>query len=635
MCGIAGAVGAEVDSRPGQVTLRLTRALAHRGPDGEGFLQLREAGWSLASVRDLSEPSAIVLGHRRLSIVDLEGGAQPMANEDGSVWVSYNGEIYNQRELRAELESKGHRFATRSDTEVLLHGWEEWGESMFSRLNGIFAFALADARSRSVVLVRDPLGVKPLYLGTAAGRLTWWSSELQAAANAGVLDDRISPDGLKLFLIFRFVPSPDTIFSHAWKVPPGHFVRLNAASAGLVPQFTRYPVSVRSTAQPEGRPEWREAIISELEAAVRRQLMSDVPVGSLLSGGLDSSLVTQMMDARMAHSPVTFGIGFAADGAVNEAIAAKRAAQLLGVPHESVIVHDGEYVDAWPAALTELGEPIANSGALLVRLLCARVGLTHKVVLSGQGADEPLGGYPRHLVERLNRFGRLVPGLGDLVARKTFGEEDRARLRRALHAPDRIDRYIEIFSTVAPQDVDAMVSGDGTGAMELARRAVTRWTGDEEPRDTLNELLYIDTRMSLADDLLIVGDHFSMRSSVELRVPFLDLQFLELVERMPSRFKISRLGKRKWVYRQAAADHLPPELCRALGGHVRLAKKRGFSTPRSWFESGQNLLGPSDALAAICTRLPVDPDPLKAIEGRAGPRQRSLLYTLGTWSESH
>ncbi len=583
VCGIVGALSRTPEGELGAAVLRATRALAHRGPDGEGFWRSGLNGSGLCSAEDLTRPASLVLGHRRLSIVDVDGGAQPMANEDGSVWVAFNGEIYNQLELRRKLERAGHRFHTQADTEVLVHGWEEWRDGLFGQLNGIFAFALVDERTREVILVRDPLGVKPLYVGSR-GKATWWSSELGAAREAGLAADHLSPGGLKLYLTFGFVPSPETVFAAVSKVPPGHFARLTVEDAGEVPNFHRYVSSIASSAQPASVGEWQEALISGLKAAVDRQLMSDVPVASLLSGGVDSTLVTLMMARSLPYRPQTFGIGFRSDGEASEAVSARLAARELAVPHDGLLIEDDDYIAAWPTAVRRFGEPIANSGALLVHLLCEQVGRTHKVVLTGQGADEPLGGYPRHMAERLHRIGRHARMLSRGVAGALLGGESADRLNRVLAAPDRVERYVQIFSVLPTTTVDALVPG-GAGADELARAAVERWVDGDA--DTLNELLRIDTRMSLADNLLVVADHLSMSSSVELRVPFLDLELVELVERMPSRYKVSLLGDRKWLYRHAAVRELPPGVRRRLSGPtVRLRRKRGFSTPlAAWFES--------------------------------------------------
>ena len=630
MCGIAGAVARSSEATLGAAVLRATQGLAHRGPDGEGFWHAGPNESGLCRAEGLMRPARLVLGHRRLSIIDLEGGAQPMANEDESVWVAFNGEIYNHLELRRKLERAGHRFRTRADTEVLVHGWEEWRESLFGRLNGIFAFALIDERAREVLLVRDPLGVKPLYVGTR-GQTTWWSSELTAAREAGLAAERLSPDGLKLYLMFGFVPSPSTVFAAVSKVPPGHFTRIVPGEAGNPPDFQRYDSHVRSSAEPTSTSDWQEALIAELDAAVARQLMSDVPVASLLSGGVDSTLVTQMMTRHLPYAPETFGIGFRFEGERSEAASASIAAQELGVPHTSVLVEDDAYISAWPGAVRRIGEPIANPGALLVHLLCEQVGRTHKVVLAGQGADEPLGGYPRHTAERLHRFGRHAPLLSRAVASALIGGESADRLNRVLAAADRIERYVQIFSVLPTTTVDALVPR-GASADELARVAVERWVDGDA--DTLNELLRIDVRMSLADNLLIVADHFSMSSSVELRVPFLDLELVELVERMPSRYKVSLLGDRKWLYRRAAVRELPLVVRKRLAGPtVRLRRKRGFTTPLgAWFESERGPLALEASWLEPLSRL----EELAVGAGRSHvqfARQRMALFSLASWAE--
>jgi asparagine synthase (glutamine-hydrolysing) len=637
MCGIAGLVLRVPDPSAGEDLRSLTQALAHRGPDGTGFWRLAGDRAGLCTSEDLSEPADILLGHRRLSIVDLEGGAEPMANEDGSVWVVFNGEIYNHGELRHELKLRGHRYETNCDTETIVHGWEEWGVELFGRLNGIFAFAIADVRRRELILARDPIGVKPLYLGVSQGR-TWFASELGAVADAGLLSRQMSPEALKLFLTFRFVPSPYTIYTRAWKLPPCHYLRITSRDAGNLPQFLPFECRIRSSATPRGRSEWSEAVIAELDASVKRQLMADVPVASLLSGGVDSALVTQMMARHLPYSPQAFGIGMQSEGSANESLAAEWAAAELGVPYNATVLEDEDFISEWPSALGQLSEPIANSSALMIRMMCERVGESHKVALCGQGADELLGGYPRHLTERLYRFGRLWPSLSRNVARRTFGHESAERLGRALSARDRTERYMQIFSVLPPDTTDDLVCGASATAAELAREAIERWVAPEESRDSVNDFLRIDARLSLADDLLIVGDHCAMRASVELRVPFLDLAMLELVERMPSRYKISPLGERKWLYRRAAAGHLPPPVARRLCPPTkRFERKRGFSQPLTdWFDSDHGLLAEHGLWARPLFEVPeLSPGGVRDALGPLGAvgmtRRRAVFYALAQW----
>ncbi len=647
MCGIAGAITASPHPRVVDTVKRLTAALAHRGPDGEFFWSAScglEAGRPDAGgagrVRRDSLPAAatVAFGHRRLAIVDLATGDQPLCNEDGSVWVCYNGEIYNAPELRRELEAEGHRFATQADTEVLVHGWESWREALFARLNGIFAFALYDARAEAVWLVRDPVGVKPLYYGVRDG-LTWWSSELDAAHRCGLAREELNVDALKLYLTFRFVPSPATIRQDAWKLPPGHFVKLAPGSAAAAPELRRYQTRVVSAADPRGRDQWCDALMEELGRAVSRQLMSDVPVGALLSGGVDSSLITSMMTASLPAPPQTFGIGFRSHGAASETRGAALAAAELGVPHVSIEVEDAEYISAWPASFASSGEPIANSSSLLLRLLCERVGKTHKVVLTGQGADEPLGGYPRHAALRLQALGRFAPRLSARITQAVLGSDSGARLARVLRSRDRIERFAEIFTVIPAEDVDRLLPGTGAPTRELARAAIARWLPADAGADALNALLRTDRCLSLSDDLLLVADRESMASSVELRVPFLDLALLDLMERMPSRYKVSWLGERKWLYRRGAARRLPRELARRLlSPAARMGRKQGFTTPvERWFQTGSGDLDPSaDWLSGLRGIGALRSGPTEAFvadrQKAGGARQLALLFALSQWA---
>jgi asparagine synthase (glutamine-hydrolysing) len=624
MCGIAGIIATSRSTDVTPVLGRLTAGLRHRGPDGTGFhlFNGRSAG----------------LGHQRLSIVDVACGAQPMSNEDGSVWITYNGEIYNHRDIRRDLEALGHQFRTQSDTEVVVHGWEEWGPGILERLNGIYALALYDGRAGDgkIILARDPVGVKPLYLGL--GPEGWWfASELAAARDAGIINTDFRSEALGEFLVYRFVPSPGTFYRNTWKVPPGHYCSLSLEQLPGEPSFFPFETRFAPSVLPAGESEWEEAIRQELSAAVRRQLMSDVPVGSLLSGGVDSTVVTRLMKDGLTEPPQAFAIGIEGSGELNELPPARRAADAIGVPLTEVAVTDEQFLAAWPAMVAGLGEPVANSGVLLVGLLCQTVGHTHKVVLSGQGADEPLGGYPRHAAERWYPLMRRTAPLLDLVPERWAASDRVERVRRIARYRDKARRFTEILAVFSPDAISGM-TGHPVDPDSLAA-PVRRWLPERNGGDSLNSLLRVDARLSLADDLLLVADHMAMASSVELRVPFLDLRLLALLEAMPSRYKISAWGERKWLYRKAVKGLLPEPLRKPLTGlGGRTGRKLGFTTPVDrWLTRWVNSEAP-DYLSGKGARLPwhVDRGAISAIlaETAAGrPRTRQLLslYVLETW----
>ncbi|MEP7327317.1 MAG: asparagine synthase (glutamine-hydrolyzing) [Gemmatimonadota bacterium] len=624
MCGITGTLGFHAST---DVTLpleRLTGALAHRGPDGCGFKYFNNR--------------SVGLGHRRLSILDLETGAQPMSNEDGSVWVTYNGEIYNYRELRQQLEGAGHHFRTRSDTEVLLHGWEQWGTDLFGKLNGIFALGLFDGRTGPgcVWLARDPLGVKPVYLGRTASEW-WFASELSGAGTAGLLDTELRPNAFSEFLVYRFVPSPGTFYRHAWKLPPSHFCRLPVDQLPQEPVFERYVPEFSPAHLPRTRDEWEEAIRQGLRAAVTRQLMSDVPVGSLLSGGVDSTVVTGLMKEGLPNPPQSFAIGIADSGPLDELPRARSAAYALQVPLTEVAVTPAEFLMAWPAQVMRMGEPIANSGTLLLDLLCRAVHPTHKVVLSGQGADEPLGGYPRHAGERWYPWMRQAGAMLNLVPERWARSDRVSRVRRLATESDQASRFAEILAVFPPAQASRMANApsDPDALVDPIRRLLP----PDAEGDSVNSLLTVDARLSLADDLLLVADQVSMTHSVELRVPFLDLELFALLERMPSRFKISRLGERKWLYRRAVTPLLPPAMRAGMGGvGGGMGRKLGFTTPvDEWLarwalqEAEPYLLGAGSVLPAYLRPELLRPVLDEAAGGQPRGRQLLSLYVLETW----
>jgi len=626
MCGIAGVLAVDNQRDVTALIERLTTAHAHRGPDGSGYRFFR--GRSAA------------FGHRRLSIVDLEGGAQPMSNEDGRVWVVFNGELYNHLELRNELEALGHRFRTRSDVEAVVHGWESWGTGVLGRMNGMYAFALFDGRGDGpgeVWLARDPAGIKPLYVGVA-GDLWWFGSELAAARRGGLVDTDLRPEAFDEYLVYRFVPSPGTFYRRAWKLPPGHTCCLHLGEPLASPAFTQFKTRFEPSVIPAGQGEWAEALGDGIRAAVRRQMMSDVPLGVLLSGGVDSSVIARLMCEASEHAPQAFAVGFADDPDGGELPAARRAAAALGVALADLPVTRQAFLEAWPGQIGGLGEPIANSGVLLVGMLCRLVRGSRKVVLSGQGADEPLGGYARHTAERWFPLARRFAHLLRWIPERSMASDRLSRMRRVAAEADEARRFTEILAVFSPCDAVGLTGHELDPAALVD--PVRRWLPSSDGADSLNRLLQVDSRLSLADDLLLVADHMSMESSVELRVPFLDLELLALIERMPSRYKVSLVGERKWLYRQAVSTLVPTTLrASLLGWRSRTGRKLGFSTPldawfRGWLQSDAEryLLGKEARTPAFLEGRTVQ-SLLVDVRGGGLPRTRQVLslYVLETW----
>ncbi|HTY76564.1 MAG TPA: asparagine synthase (glutamine-hydrolyzing) [Candidatus Bathyarchaeia archaeon] len=648
MCGIAGLWAPSAGRDIWRLAAPLGPALRHRGPDDAGWLAAwpREgrtcAARELEATRsDADVPPEVILAHRRLSIVDLTTGWQPLSNEARDVWIVYNGEIYNHLALRAELEALGHRFATRSDTEMVVHAYEAWGTEAFAKFNGIFAFALWDGRRRRLLVARDPLGVKPLYVGHSAKGL-WFASEVKAAIAAGLGVPEVDRQSLELFLTYRFVPSPATLLRGVRRVPPGHWLQADDGSGWSAPR--RYAPPPKAEDRRPSREEWVERLVDATRAAVRGQLMADVPVGALLSGGLDSSIVVACMGQEASSAVWTYGIGFPEPGRESELDVARRAADALGTDHHEVTADHAGFFGEWADTLGQLDEPVATPGHVLVRMLCRRVGRDLKVALTGQGADEPLGGYLRHTPERWSHVLAAGPvaAAARLGARLLPRREAVRRFAAVASEPDVTRRIAAAFAVFAPDQVAALLGSGGTrvGPSDVVLEPVRRWLDGTQHLDSLNRLLYVDARLSLADDLLLGSDKVSMAHSVEARVPFLDLDYLAVAESIPARVKMSLLRGRKSLQHLVARRTLPAGLARALtapGSGWR--RKRGFDLPIGrWFAPDrlpavEDLLIGKDAALPEYVRRDVVAQMLEEQRRRSFDRTRALtaLLTLEVW----
>jgi asparagine synthase (glutamine-hydrolysing) len=585
MCGIAGIV---TPGKPARVDVleRMVGAMTHRGPDGVHL-------WSDAE---------IALGMRRLAIVDIEGGAQPLRNESGTVQVVFNGEIYNHEQLRADLASRGHRLRSRTDGAVIPHLYEELGSELFRELDGIFAIALWDGSERTLVLARDKLGVKPLYLYRRDNELRF-ASEIKALLKDPDVPRRLDLAALDQHLTYRFTPAPQTLLEGVEKLEPATVLTWRD---GVVrrQQYWRTDSTLRRDLS------FREAageLQRHLRAAVHRQMMSDRPIGVMLSGGVDSGAIVALMAERSSQVK-TFTVGFEGGGDADETALARATAARFGTQHHELIVGGTDFAAELPSVIDGLEEPVGTSSALGVRVV-AKLAREHvPVVLSGQGADELLAGYWRYVGEWLAGMALQLPqplrGLLPGVARASDHVRS-ARLERGLRAlrcPDMVERFMDIYAVFTEGQKRELYAAELAAELDRdpsARPAekVARLARDRCGRDPLDQMMYVDLRLWLPDDLLLVADKMSMAESVELRVPFLDPALVEFVESLPSSYKLRR-GRRKAVEKSAVEPLLPREIVHR--------KERGFATPvDQWLRTSMNRFAHEVLLApdAHCVRL--------------------------------
>ncbi len=512
----------------------MARSIAHRGPDDEGFFI---AG-------------AVGLGFRRLSIIDLAGGHQPMSDAEETVWVIFNGEIYNYRELRAELQNKGHQFRTNSDTEVIIHGYKEWGLDVFNHLNGMFGLAIWDVRNERLVVARDAMGIKMIYYKIDNGRLTF-GSEMRSVAAADQSEPAVDPVALNLFLRFRYTPSPLTILDGIRKLAPGTMlvVENQECKEKRWYNYKRIPFL-----EAKSEEEARQELLQLYRDAVQRHLLSDVPVGILLSGGLDSGLLLALMNEKGGPWPaytIGYGEGFQDD----ELADAAETAAVLGARHVTVKLDREEFEKSLPNIVECLEEPIAASSIVPMYFVAQRARQDVKVALIGQGPDELFGGYKRHVGVHYGEWWRRLPmGLRSVVGFAVNGLPRNEMLKRgvaSLGTEDRLKRYQDVFSLAPRTTIDGLFQDDLLPDGQR-RELVDYWRGlipQMVHTDELGGFQLLEIRSSLPDELLMYADKLSMAHSLEVRVPYLDRTIVEYVQRLGSQFKI-RNGSRKWLHRR-------------------------------------------------------------------------------------
>lgn len=568
MCGIAGfadrdvsggwAAGTEADSKDTSLLDAMCAAIRHRGPDDQGTRVMPGAA----------------LGMRRLSIIDLATGHQPIHNEDATVWVVFNGEIYNYAALRAELVGLGHRFSTASDTETIVHAYEQWGKAAFSRLRGMFAIALWDSRDQSLWLVRDRVGIKPLHY-TVAGQRLYFGSEIKSILVANDVRRELDFEALDHYLSFLYTPRDSSIFAGIHKLPPGHVLRWQSGKLWIQP-YWELPAEERA---PKSDEEAVETLRGVLRDAVRSHLMSEVPLGAFLSGGVDSSLVVGLMSEFSSQPVRTFSIGFD-DPRYDELEHARVVARHFGTDHHEFVVKP-DALAIIDDMIEHFDEPFGDSSAIPTWYVSEMARRHVTVVLSGDGGDELFGGYDRYFPHpRIAAFDRWNVPASRAVASLVWpwlphGATGKNFLRRA--ARDARGRYLDDIGYFQHDEKEALLTGDvhtrigGADAearlgRHFARLGRLPWQG---------QMMHFDFETYLPEDILTKVDRMSMAHSIESRVPLLDNCVVDFAARLPASLKIKN-GRRKHILKEAAAGLLPPE--------ILARRKQGFGVPvGGWF----------------------------------------------------
>lgn len=569
MCGICGKVAIDNEHPVNSVIVeKMMGVLHHRGPDDGGIY-----------VDDRA-----VLGHRRLSIIDLNTGHQPISNEDGTIWIVYNGEIYNFQELRAQLAHDGHVFSTNTDTEVIVHLYEQYGEECVSKLRGMFAFALWDQRKKRLFLARDRVGIKPLYYVLTSDSLIF-ASEIKALLVDASVRREVDPAVIDTFLTYLYTPGSDTLIRGIKKLPPGHYLILENGKVKL----SQYWDLEFGTNHRNGNSKLAaEELTDLLREAVRYHMISDVPVGILLSGGVDSTGVLSFVVEQTGRTVKTFTIGFDGEQFADERVYAKIAAQRFGSEHHEMTITPQDFLDFLPRYIWHMEEPVCEPPAVALYYVTKMAREHVKVLLSGEGGDEAFGGYQNYRnmlwLERLKQMGSTWRTIGQ----STLSECARVPFLR------RFEKYSFMINTPLEDYYYSRTAGPFSFfnrnkpnlyskdfAQKMKNGCSTKYVRElfahiaSEP--ALNKMLYVDTKTWLPDDLLIKADKITMANSVELRVPLLDHRILEFAARLPTNYKV-RAFTTKYILKKALEGRIPKEIVNR--------KKTGFPVPlESWFKN--------------------------------------------------
>jgi asparagine synthase (glutamine-hydrolysing) len=560
MCGICGKLEFDLN---GSVAPGLLKSMAdtiqHRGPDDEGYYRSGPVG----------------LGFRRLSIIDLALGHQPLSNEDGTVWIVFNGEIYNYQELRDYLVSKGHRFRTKTDTEVIVHLYEELGERCVEKLRGMFGFAIWDERQRQLLLARDRVGIKPLYYWLSEESIVF-GSEIKAILADPAVEARVRPEVLDRFLRFLYVPGEDTLLENIQKLAPGSILLVKDGKTTI-----RQYWDLQFDPKPKDFEDAKQQLVELVDESVRLHMISDVPVGLLLSGGVDSTAMLSFAKGKTGKRLSTFTLGFSSAGVADERPYARMAAQQYGTDHHEMTISAKEFAEFLPQYAWYMEEPGCEAPAVALYYVSKMAREFVKVLISGEGGDEAFGGYQMYRgvawLEGLKKV--LGPLNGPASALLTQAGRHLASTRAKKYAPLMARPFGDYYlsrsfnpTSVFNSDLADLYSGDfGRQAnQEFATRPVREFLDRSAGNGFINRMLYVDTKTSLPDDLLLKADKMTMATSIELRVPLLDHKVLEFAAGLPENFKVRGLTT-KYIAKKALEGRVPKAILNR--------KKAGFPVP--------------------------------------------------------
>ncbi|HXF80992.1 MAG TPA: asparagine synthase (glutamine-hydrolyzing) [Usitatibacter sp.] len=566
MCGIAGAIAPPSSNVTQETIGRMLDRLAHRGPDGHGIVEYATA-----------QGNRVLLGHRRLAIIDPEGGKQPMCDAAAGLAITFNGEIYNFRELRDQLEACGYRFAVHSDTEVLLRAYQHWGERVVERLRGMFAFAIWDSRAERLFLARDRFGEKPLFLCEVNGGL-YFASEIKALLELPFAKPGVDLSAVWDFLAYRYVPGPKTLFEGVRKLPPGTCAVWEKGKLTERRYWSPPDGQARGTRrEARGEGEMVDEFLSRLDDSVKTQMVSDVPFGAFLSGGLDSSTIVALM-TRHNSQVKTFSVGFG-EGGYSELAYANVVARHFGTRHHELTVGFDDIVANLPKLVGFRDAPVSEPSDIPIYMLAKEASKSVKMVLTGEGSDEILGGYPKHVFERFAPGWQLLPGyvrhslIAPLTQSLPYGFRRAKTAVANLNIEDWRERYVRWFGALDHRERDKLSVLRMNG--KVVETDVPPF--DASPDSTmLRRILYFDQTSWLPDNLLERGDRMTMAASIESRVPFLDHELAGFVSTLPDNCRVKGL-KTKWILREAGRSLIPDAILER--------KKVGFRVPvNQWFQ---------------------------------------------------